>query len=421
MKVNKYYPFAFIYFFLNAVGLPFGMLYTILLTPLFYLWIVLKGKKRVLFKFFIFSLPFVINHLISGVDLVSYVRSLLLFLTVYIFCYAFYTLITTYHGMEDIFEKILVTNFVLTIIALVFVFTSYRFLFWSNWSISIADFSIDDWPRLLMFTYEPSYYGTLLIPVFAFYFVKFILTQDRRNALNNMLMIIVPLVLSLSMGVIGSLMISISILFLINISRFLTSKKLLYSIFAVTLTVIFVFIALFVFFRENPFFVRILAIVAGTDGSANGRTFEAFRLAYIIADLKSIWWGIGPGQIKIIGDSIIKSFYHYPPEYGQVSIPSAFAETLALFGIVGVFFRLSIEIYLFYKTKVLNNYYQTLLFVYIFIYQFTGSYTSNIAEYVIWTLAFTNIFPQLDKGRTNNNSTLDFDYKNSVSKKFAPP
>lgn len=111
MKVNKYYPFAFIYFFINGLALPFGMLYTIILTPLFYLWIVLQGKKNILLKFFIFSSPFIISHLIIGVDIYYYVRSVLLFFTVYIFSYAFYTLITRYNDLEGIFKKLLIANF----------------------------------------------------------------------------------------------------------------------------------------------------------------------------------------------------------------------------------------------------------------------------------------------------------------------
>jgi len=49
MKVNKYFPFAFVYFFVNSVALPFGVTYMALLAPFFYLWILLKRKKEVVF------------------------------------------------------------------------------------------------------------------------------------------------------------------------------------------------------------------------------------------------------------------------------------------------------------------------------------------------------------------------------------
>jgi len=61
--------------------------------------------------------------------------------------------------------------------------------------------------------------------------------------------------------------------------------------------------------------------------------------------------------------------------------------------------RLIIEIALFFHTKVWRNYYRLLLFFFVFIYQFTGSFITNVAEYVIWILAFTNIFHQFDVKR----------------------
>lgn len=399
MKLNKYHPFAFIYFFVNAVGLPFGLLYTIFLTPLFYVWLVIKGKRQVLLKFFIFATPFIIAHFVLGVDPFQYVRSLVLFFTVYIFCYSFYTLITTYNGLEDIFYKILVINFFLTIIALFFAFSPSRSLFWErgHWSSIAAYANNEDWPRLTMFTYEASYYSTLLVPIFAFYFIKLILGQIEKKAGLIVLMITLPLALSLSLGVIGGLLLSSTILICINFGRFLTRKRLLYSFCAILIISSLTFIILLIFYRDNPLFARVIAFVTGNDQSGRGRTSEAFYLAYTIADLKSIWWGIGPGQLKIIGDSVIRSFYHYPKSITQVSIPNALAETLVLFGLFGCFLRLFTVIYLFYKTRVLNNYFRTFLFFYIFIYQFTGSFTTNIAEYVIWILAFTNVFPQFDK------------------------
>lgn len=37
-----------------------------------------------------------------------------------------------------------------------------------------------------------------------------------------------------------------------------------------------------------------------------------------------------------------------------------------------------------------------MLFIFMFIYQFVGSFATNLAEYVIWILAFTNVFRQFD-------------------------
>jgi hypothetical protein len=375
------------------------MLYTIILTPLFFIWILLKGKKYIVFKFFIFFTPFIFFHILNGVEVYYYVRSLILFFSVYIFCYAFYTFITSDIKLEKVIRKIAVANFALAFLAFFFLFTPYRSLFWESWSISVGSLSVNKWPRLYGLTYEPSYYSTLLVPIFAFYFVKFTLGQTEKDNYKLLVLVAIPLALSFSMGVISGLAIATFFLIFFNSHRFLTSRRLFYSLTILAFSLVGAIIILFVFFNENPFFVRIIAILNGQDGSANGRTYQAFHLAYIIADLKSIWWGVGPGQLKILGDSVIKNFYNYPPDYGQVSIPSTFPETLALFGFVGVFIRLGVEFYLFFKTRVLDNYYRTFLFFYIFVYQFTGSFTTNIIEYVVWILAFTNIFQEFDRKR----------------------
>ena len=109
---------------------------------------------------------------------------------------------------------------------------------------------------------------------------------------------------------------------------------------------------------------------------------------------KSQLWGIGLGQIKILGAEIIRDFYLYPMDYTVFTIPNAAAETLAIFGWMGLSLAIFIEIVLFFHTKFGTIIIRLLLFLFIFLYQFTGSFITNIAEYVIWILAFTNVFPQ---------------------------
>jgi hypothetical protein len=397
MKLNKYFPFVLIYFFVNALGLPFGLLYTTLLTPLFYIWMVLKGKRFILLRFVLLVFPFAVNHLINGVDPKVYVVSLILMLTVYIFCYAFYTLVSKGTELEDIFKQLAVANLILTCAAAILLLTPYRELLWYDWTFSYSGVNFDSIPRLKMFTYEPSYYATLLVPLFAFFFIKYILKRDPGRGGHRLLIILVPLILSFSFGVISGIILATVILFLVNMPWVMTSKRLFYSFMTISGAAIFTFLFLLIFYRENPFFVRSIAFISGADQSGQGRTTEAFQLAYTIAKEKSIWWGIGFGQLKIIGDPIIRSYYGYTAAYGQVSIPNAVAETMALFGFAGVFLRIFVQLFLFFKTRVLNNYFRTFLFFYIFVYQFTGSFTTNIAEYVIWILAFTNAFPEFDK------------------------
>ena len=165
-----------------------------------------------------------------------------------------------------------------------------------------------------------------------------------------------------------------------------------------------VVVAIGIFYPDNTLFFRIENIVTGRDNSGRGRTYEAFYLAMKMMALKSNLWGIGLGQVKITGAEIIRDFYLYPPEY-RIAIPNVTAETLALFGWFGLSIRFATEIFFFFYTEVWKNYYRLLLFVFVFVYQFTGSFITNIAEYVIWILAFTEVFPQFGVSSANSKNS----------------
>ncbi|HET6766326.1 MAG TPA: hypothetical protein VFH08_02970, partial [Chitinophagaceae bacterium] len=100
----------------------------------------------------------------------------------------------------------------------------------------------------------------------------------------------------------------------------------------------------------------------------------------------------------VLGLELWRTFYSYNFSINEVTIPCAMAETLAVFGIIGVCLRIGIQVFLFFRTKVYSNYYRLALFIFIFIYQFTGSYIMNIAEYAIWILAFhRGIFKEFEQ------------------------
>ncbi len=125
MKMNKYFPFAFVYFFVNSLALPFGLTYTALLAPLFYIWILLTRKKEILLPFLAILLPFIIIQVtIVGVDTKSYFLSLLNFILVYVSCQAIYTFLLVCKEPEKIFRGILILNFIFCIVAIPFLFYS---------------------------------------------------------------------------------------------------------------------------------------------------------------------------------------------------------------------------------------------------------------------------------------------------------
>jgi hypothetical protein len=198
--------------------------------------------------------------------------------------------------------------------------------------------------------------------------------------------------------VLGCLVLAFVLLMAFHVRKFLTRKSILYPLLSMAALGALALVFLLVVYPENPLVVRITNVLAGTDSSGRGRTFEAFELAYLIAESKNVWWGVGPGQLKVAGDFIIRDFYDMLPSFDLVvTIPCTFAETLAIFGIVGAALRFLATWYLFFRTRVYSNYFRLFLFLYMFIYQFTGSFITNIAEYVIWVFAFVNVFPEFDK------------------------
>lgn len=393
MRINKYFPFAFIYFFINSLALPFGLTYTAILSPLFYWWVVTNRKKEIVLPFIVCLAPFFIMHLINGVELKSYFISVLNFIAVYIFCQAFFTFLKICHDPEKIFRQLLVINFILCLIAIPIYFTSSESLVWMNNALTEG---VHEFSRLKLFTYEASYYATLFTPLFFFYLLQIILNQNKINSWLLLLILLLPYVLSFSIGVIASVFIAIFFAYALYFKT-LTKKKRILNIFMLTAIIsASVLVIVLLFFPENSIFLRFENILSGHDTSGKGRTFDAFILAGQILEKKSLVWGVGPGQIKILGGDIVRSYYLYDLDYTDIAIPNAAAETLAIFGWVGFCVRILIELSLFFYTKVWKNYYQLLLFLFIFLYQFTGSFITNIAEYVIWILAFTNAFPQFD-------------------------
>lgn len=394
MKINKYVLFAFIYFFINAAGLPFGLTFTTLLSPFFYWWVVTTRKKEILHPFLIVLFPFVVIHLFWGVDVKSYFVSLLNYTAVYIFCQTFYTFLKVFPDPGAVFKKILIANFILCLIAIPFYFTPFDSIFWIRQYLTEG---FDNFRRLKMFTYEASYYATLFFPIFAFFLLKLVLKQPTIHVWTLLLMLFLPYILSFSAGVIASAILAGLLTHLLHIKS-LTRKRRVINIALLTLLAsVTVLVVLMVFFPDNPFFVRIENVLAGKDSSGKGRTTDAFILANkLLAQNNSHLWGIGIGQIKIAGVTIIKEYYNYPPDYNVIAIPNAAAETLAIFGWAGFCIRILLEFLLFYYTRVIYNYYRLLLFLFIFFYQFTGSFITNLAEYVIWIIAFTNAFPEFN-------------------------
>lgn len=399
LKVSKYQLLAYIYFFFNSVGLVGGLLYTNILSPFFYVWLLKKSKQPILFPLLVFLIPFDIIHLILGVEIKSFIVSNLLFISTYIFVVSFHYFIHHYHELEGIYKRLLIANFCFTIIACLIYFTPYREVLWYKNKFTQ---SVEGFHRLALLTFEAAYYSQILAPVALYYLIKIFLRQNTKPALPTLLLVFIPLLLSLSMGVIGAIIISFIALYFIHYKKIFYKRNFFNILFFSSILITGIVILLVLFFPNNPIFIRLNNIYNGLDTSTKGRTNESFELAWMVAKERSIWFGSGLGQIKELAFDIVKRYFNYWGDLDVVRIPNAVAETLAIFGIFGVIFRFGLIFYFFFKTKVLNNYYRTLLFVFVFVYQFTGSYITSAVEYVIWVLAFSSIFKQFDVQEESN-------------------
>lgn len=396
MRVNKYFLIALLYFFVNVAFLPPGLTYTTFLTPFFYFWIRKNGGRNVILKFVLFALPFAVVHLWNGVDLFYYFKSVILYFTVYVFCYAIYIFIRDKSLLEDIFKKLFVLNFIMVLVAVVALFTPLDHAFWTFRRLTVG---VENFPRMELFTFEPSHYSILFAPIAIYYIMKLLLKPyDIGSAMLYLSMVFIPLILSFSLGILGSLGITLLLVCLINFRRLITRRHFFYALITSLTVLLVVFVTMYVFFPDNVLFHRIENLFTGKDTSGKGRTYEAVQMAWRIVNEKSRWFGAGLGQIKVVGEHIIRNYYHYDKaDIPVVTIPSATGEVLAVFGVIGLLIKFGVEIVLFFKTRVRDNYFREAVFIFIFIYQLTGSNLINVPEYVLWIIAFTPCCHFFDK------------------------
>lgn len=403
LQINKYLPIVILYFFFNSFLLPHGLLYTAILTPIFLIWLYPSPTFNYIWFFFFLSLPYAFLHFMNGVEIISYLKSYLLLFTVFIFSLSFYQFLRLCKSLPGIFKSVLVLNAFFVFIALfTLFFPALQGIFWHVSSITPG---IEPTKRLKLLTYEASYYSFLLVPIALYYYLKMLLLGLPNKPLVFSL-VTIPILISLSFGVIAGILIALTLLFCSDIKLFTFHRKFpFYIVAGLSLLCISLFFAL-QFFPNNIIFIRIANIFEGHDTSFSGRTFDSLYLGWKLAQQKSIIFGCGPGQIKIIGIELYRDYYNYAHfTSSQIAVPNSIGDTLATFGVSGILIKLGLEIYFFFKTKVYTNFYRLTIFLFIFIYQFTGSYLTNIAEYVLWIMAFyTPLFSEFNKENVYKNA-----------------
>jgi len=377
-----------IFFFINSVGLPSPLLWSNFLSIAYFKSFL---NRRSLLSFGSVLLLFGIYlpiHLGLGVSEGDYFKSLVVYFFILLSIPAAYQFIND--RKEEFtrrFRQIAIVSFALFCLSLIL------FLFDSNLLWQVHDFQGDGQTsyRYKAFTYEPSYYALLFLPICLYFLLKSIHEISPIN-IGLLLCAMIPVLATISFGFFAVLLMSaiLSLLIVLVQKRFLPFRFSLFVIVGILCVLLSVFTIDLIAERASY-------ILQGKDTSINGRTTEAFFLATEMIKAKSEIFGIGHGQIKILGEEYIRPFYLYSKEsWPTVALPNALAETLAVFGFLGLSIRLGLQLFIFYYFRVADNLFNLCMFIFLFIYQFMGSFYMSGTEIVFWVLCTIKVFPEFN-------------------------
>ncbi len=378
-------PFVLLYFTANNFLLPHGLLYTTLLTPVFLYWLYKQHKIAGMVQWSVLLLIPIPFQVAAGVEPKSFLVSTTLVITAWIFLFtAIYAVRLLNDGLFRAFKVVIILNAVLFLAALLILpFPQIRDLMW--YSIPISP-EIPGFPRLKLLAYESSHYALLMTPVFL-YFILRVMMGKSNHPLLILVAVLIPLGFSLSFGVIAALIIALIIATIVYF-RNLSATYYRYFFYGAFFTVVAALLVYFVW-PDNPVYARIQNIFSGADTSAKGRLQDSFMFAFDLIRNNRLIMGIGPGQIKILAHDLIINYYQYTGEFAEiVRIPNSMAEMLASYGFYGAALKIFFLVFFFFRLKVYNNLYRFTLFIFLFIYQFTGSFIVNIAELGTWAIIF---------------------------------
>lgn len=356
---------------INPIFLPFGLYYTHIYAPIGLYYISQWSAKAVVFLLFLISLAALYSSIVLLTHEVRYYDYILGFVvllaglafSVYIYLY----LALRVQDFENLVEKIININLIFCAIALTLMIFKIDNTLWTTSGPS------EKANRLQMFFYEPSVYSLVYAP-FLTYRITSYLEQQKVRGLFLLFIALTPLVLSGSAGVIGALFLAIIVLSLPTLMKLFITKALI---------VIPLFSAL-VFFIPD-LITRYDLIVKGQDHSGSVRVLYSLMAASNMLNEKDMWLlGVGPGQIKYLVSNYTSEIRGFVGD----RLPNSVASSIATIGIIGTLLKFSISMVLYVTTKSYHYKYSNTLVLFLFIYQFTGGYFSNINEYVIMAFSF---------------------------------
>lgn len=393
LKYNNLIIYVVIYFFFNSFLLPEGLLYTTILTPVMLYFLFKEGKLKYVWLWSLALLLPIPFQIYFGVEATSYALSNIMLFTALVFLISSIYLLRKFEGqLDEVFRKVLIINSFFVVVALLLLpLGEFRILLWYDIPITKG---LEVIPRLKLATYEASYYSLIMMPIFIYFFLR-IFFQKEKHPVIIFIAIAVPMLLSLSFGVIGAMIIAGIVSVTLYWKKIPVSLQKFTFIGGIFISL--VLVSLFFIWPDNPVYFRISNIFQGKDTSAMGRLYYSFVFAKDLITHHCILFGIGPGQIKIVAHDMIINHYQYHGTLETiVRIPNSMGEMLAIYGIYGFLLKLFLEVYFFIKMKLYSNMFALLLFLSVFIYQFTGSYISNIAELGIWAIIFSVRFKEFD-------------------------
>ncbi len=383
LYVYRYMPIVLLYFFFNSAGLPLGLTYCAMLSPMFWLWLYRKGQRWVTLKFAVCLLPFAIVHAMDGVDSsLYYLRSALLFWTAYVTVFAFCVALLEYKRPGRLFDVLIAINSVAALVALAVYFTPYREVLWSVDAIALATRGAVIY-RLKWLVTEPSLYAGLMLPLILFATLRMLHRPSVRSSLYLGL-IAVPFLLSQSFGGLSMYAAGVGTGILATYRRALLRPRTLAATVAIAVVVA------GLAYVPSPISTRISQVTSGNDSSVDSRTVSAFIVAQIVVSHKNPWWGVGLGQAKLVDLPTVGLAFR------RAVIPNAIADLYAEMGVIGVLLKIGAEVWLFFATKTYRNSFRIAMFVIAFILQLTGGYIEDVQEYLTWCFAFCPFFPQFD-------------------------
>lgn len=383
LSIHCLLPIFGFYIFFNHAGLPNGLFYSTIVSPLLYVWLYLKGRRWLTTIFLFFLSPFIVAHMLLGVAApMYYLRTMLLLWTAYVTVYALCWALFKCRNLERLFDELIVLHFCIGMLALASFHTPLQNLFWMDTSETIVGTA--HMLRLSLLDSEPSVCAALMLPLVIFAALR-MFSDSRKRSFLYLMMIAFPLLLTQSFGGLSISMAAIGITLAAVYRKRLMRSKTLIIIACLALAVGLLLVV------PNPISARVLQVVTGNDGSAQTRTTLGFVGGYIIASSKSLWWGAGLGQSKLIDLSALGL------GLGAGTVGNAASATLAEFGLVGVFVRLAVELYLFFRTRIYRNSFRLAMFVAAFISQSTGGNLVDVQQGLMFCFAFLPFFPEMNQ------------------------